>query len=342
MTKAACLLILHCSTLRLCWRSIKAVKSTTGAGPRSIDAEIPQLWALIAFHALYAGIAEVLFSWLPFYFYIKMILLAVTFFPGTKFPAYWFDCLLVPGIDKLHAVLDFDWRQYLVNQAKYLPLLLFDMLFVPGILNEKKGDSAAEGRGVGGANNSSLPLQSPSATRSRIVASSLHLRNFSRDHGGTPGKGASCTRLPDTSPATPLLAGQTPADTTSTKRRRRRRRRTMNETVRKVLCGDENIRVRDYLFDLDMPASPPPGSKGLPPSKGVEVVQVAKRPVISSASRESDERQQEKDVLSRTRRRRTFGGAIGWNGYLDVNSRNIPVRRSERIAEQTRERIGNS
>lgn len=361
MTKTACLLIIHCSALSLCWRSIKAIKSASGADPRSIDAEIPQLWAIIAFHGLYTGIVEVLVSWLPFYYYIKMILLAVTFFPGTRFPAYWFDCFLVPGIDRLHSALDIDWRQYLVNQAKYLPLLLMDLLFLPGVLNDREETSAIEGRAVGEANsNLSPPLQSPSAARSRIVASSLHLRNFSREYGCSPAKATPRKRLVDLSLETPLKGGQTSFNTVSSRRSRRRRRRTMNEKVRKVLCGDENIRIRDFLFDLDMPSAPPT-RKGLHLSNHDTVVRVAHHQVVSSSSREN--------VNHRERRRRTFHGfsqfarsnsnllnpsslvvddaSIGVARRVDMtaygenqntsNSSNIIKRRSERISKRMRE-----
>ena len=150
MTQFACSVILHASAIRLCWRSIKAANKWSASDPTSLafdDVEIPQLWTLLAFHTVYAGVAERLVSWLPFYYYGKMLLLLVTFVvPGTRFPNYWFTELLVPSIIKLHAALDLDWRTYLVHQLRYLPLLLLDLLFVPGILgdtNDDDGDDAA-------------------------------------------------------------------------------------------------------------------------------------------------------------------------------------------------------
>lgn len=301
-----------------------------------------------------------------------MILLAVTFFPGTRFPAYWFNSLLVPGIDRLHAALDFDWKQYLVHQAKYLPLLLLDMLFVPGILSdeeEKNGLSGVDKIALeeGHEEEAASSLQSPSTARSRIVASGLQLRNFSREHG-TPAKHSPRKRIAEMSPALPVPVVRTPVTTTGATNRRRRRRRTMNEKVRKVLCGDENIRIRDFLFDLDMP-SVPTSNGGAQISPNGEI---ARGVVVSSANRESDRRQERRDARNCERRRRTFGGAVGRNDFLRLagegckpnernvvpegtpnerdlqveeeangennqgtsNSSNITVRRSKRIAKR--------
>lgn len=333
MTQFACSVILHASAIRLCWRSIKAANKWSASDPTSLafdDVEIPQLWTLLAFHTVYAGVAERLVSWLPFYYYGKMLLLLVTFVvPGTRFPNYWFTELLVPSIIKLHAALDLDWRTYLVHQLRYLPLLLLDMLFVPGILgdtNDDDGDeaerrdqhtgtrstsSASVSAAAAEAEVDASELQSPSKSRSRIVASGLKLRTFSREHTfRTPSKlSASLRRRNVLEPlaATPTISSLLPrtpatAATAHGNRSRRRRHRTPHEKFRKVLCGDENIRIRDFLFDLNMPIR---GSEEAGYLYGERQGVVVSR----SADRDGEERHRKKEAESR-RRRRTFGGAL--------------------------------
>lgn len=336
MTQFVCSVLLHASTLRLCWRTIKATKTDQntcnsqddGQPPlqtsSSLDEEIPQLWTLLACHTIYAGVLECLVSWLPFYYYAKMLLFLVTFIPGTRFPNYWFECWLVPGIDRLHSALDVDWRTYLTHQLRYLPLLLLDLLFVPGILGDGSDDGteAAAGRDHLVAEEETVDaseLQSPSKSRSRLVASGLQLRNFSKEHAPwTPSAAKLSSSLsspmsrkkivlesPTATPTMRSLFAQTPA-TTKVDRSRRRRRRTMNEKFRKVLCGDENIRIRDYLFDLDMPSLPAMqgGEEG-----GRLSGEGRRKVVVSSADRDGDERRRKQNEQNR-RRRRTFGGTL--------------------------------
>ena len=335
MTQVACSVILHASTLRLCWRTIKATKTDQNTcnshddqpllqSASSLDEEIPQLWTLLACHTIYAGVLESLVSWVPFYYYAKMLLLLVTFIPGTRFPNYWFECWLVPGIDRLHSALDVDWRTHLMHQLRYLPLLLLDLLFVPGILGDGDDDGTeaarrdhlvAEEEAV-----DATELQSPSKSRSRLLASGLQLRNFSKEHASwTPSAPKLSSSLlsmtprkkivlesPTATPTMRSLLAQTPAETTKAERSRRRRRRTMNEKFRKVLCGDENIRIRDYLFDLDMPSLPAMqgGEEG-----GHLSGEGRRKVVVSSADRDGDERRRKQSEQNR-RRRRTFGGTL--------------------------------
>ena len=335
MTQFACSVILHASTLRLCWRTIKATNNNRPStdpnnsqadgqplqSSSSLDEEIPQLWTLIACHTIYAGVLECLVSWLPFYYYAKMLLLLVTFIPGARFPNFWFESCLVPGIDRLHSALDVDWRTYLTHQLRYLPLLLLDLLFVPGILGDGGDDDGTEAarRDHPVAEEEAVDaseLQSPSKSRSRLVASGLQLRNFSKEHAPwTPSAAKLSSSMtprkkivlesPTATPTMRSLLAQTPA-TTKVDRSRRRRRRTMNEKFRKVLCGDENIRIRDYLFDLDMPSIPAMqgGEEG-----GRLSGEGRRKVVVSSADRDSDERRRKQNEQNR-RRRRTFGGTL--------------------------------
>ena len=342
MTQFACSVILHASILRLCWRTIKVTNGDPNRPPASdpdtqpdqdgqplqtssLDVEIPQLWTLIACHTIYVGVLECLVSWLPFYYYVKMLLLLVTFIPGTRFPNYWFQCWLVPGIDRLHSALDLDWRTYLAHQLRYLPFLVLDLLFVPGILGDDNDDV---GREVGRDRRvvaeedavAASELQSPSKSRSRLVASGLQLRNFSREHAPwtpsaakvsmsmstlTPRKKMTVQESLTATPTMRSLLAQTPT-TAKTDRSRRRRRRTMNEKFRKVLCGDENIRIRDYLFDLDMPSLPVQVGE----EDGRRLNEEGRQRVISSsADRDGDERRRKQKEQNR-RRRRTFGGTL--------------------------------
>lgn len=334
MTQFACSVILHASAIRLCWRSIKAANKWSASDPRRPslafdDVEIPQLWTLLAFHTVYAGVAERLVSWLPFYYYGKMLLLLATFIPGTRFPNFWFTELLVPSIIQLHAALDLDWRTHLVHQLRYLPLLLVDLLFVPGILGETNDDSGDEterrDQHTGTSSTSSASaaaaeaevdaseLQSPSKSRSRIAASGLKLRTFSREHTfRTPSKLSASLRgrnVLESLAATPTISSLLPrtpatAATAHGNRSRRRRRRTPHEKFRKVLCGDENIRIRDFLFDLNMPLETRGSEEG-------GYLYGERRGVVASrsADRDGEERHRKKEAQNR-RRRRTFGGVL--------------------------------
>ena len=258
-----------------------------------------------------------------------MLLLLATFIPGTRFPNVWFTELLVPSIIQLHAALDLDWRTHLVHQLRYLPLLLVDLLFVPGILGETNDDSGDEterrDQHTGTSSTSSASaaaaeaevdaseLQSPSKSRSRIAASGLKLRTFSREHTfRTPSKLSASLRgrnVLESLAATPTISSLLPrtpatAATAHGNRSRRRRRRTPHEKFRKVLCGDENIRIRDFLFDLNMPLETRGSEEG-------GYLYGERRAVVASrsADRDGEERHRKKEAQNR-RRRRTFGGVL--------------------------------
>ena len=134
MTRAACALIIHISTLRLTWRSVKYLKIPS----QEMDIEILQLWSLLSFHCVYSRSLEWFLSYLPLYYYAKMILLAVTFLPGTRIPNVLFETLLVPAIERIHCVMDVDINSWILYQGGLLPFRMVDLLLLPGILSSDR------------------------------------------------------------------------------------------------------------------------------------------------------------------------------------------------------------
>mmetsp|Transcript_16790 Transcript_16790/g.23646 ORF Transcript_16790/g.23646 Transcript_16790/m.23646 type:complete len:225 (+) Transcript_16790:364-1038(+) len=129
MTKAACHVIIQASSLCLTWRSIKSLKKSA----HSMDIEILQLWSLLAFHTVFVQIGiEGILNCFPFYYCFKMILMVITFLPGTKFPNFWFEVILVPGMERVHQACDVGVVGVVKFQVKMLPLRVLD-LFLPGI-----------------------------------------------------------------------------------------------------------------------------------------------------------------------------------------------------------------
>jgi len=61
-----------------------------------------------------------------------MILMVITFLPGTKFPNFWFEVILVPGMERVHQACDVGVVGVVKFQVKMLPLRVLD-LFLPGI-----------------------------------------------------------------------------------------------------------------------------------------------------------------------------------------------------------------
>lgn len=132
MTKAACKLILRIGSLSLSWRTFKTLKRLGKENNgNDIDWEILQLWSLYAFQIMFSRM-EWIASFVPFYYYFKMILLLVTFVPGTKFPNYWFEIILIPFMHYAHRVLDSDWKGFIKKEAILLPFQLIDVFLLPG------------------------------------------------------------------------------------------------------------------------------------------------------------------------------------------------------------------
>mmetsp|Transcript_16791 Transcript_16791/g.23648 ORF Transcript_16791/g.23648 Transcript_16791/m.23648 type:complete len:711 (+) Transcript_16791:348-2480(+) len=129
MTTAACRVILQASSLCLTSRSVKSLKKSA----HSMDIEVLQLWSLLAFHTVFVQIGiEGILNCFPFYYCFKMILMVITFLPGTKFPNFWFEVILVPGMERVHQACDVGVVGVVKFQVKMLPLRILD-LFLPGI-----------------------------------------------------------------------------------------------------------------------------------------------------------------------------------------------------------------
>lgn len=417
MTQAACALILHLSTLRLAWRSMKSLKLP----PHMIDTEILISWSLIAFHGVLLPLERII-SYLPLYYYGKMLLLIGTFLPNTRIPRVWFDVVLVPGIERLHRLLDIGICGWLIYQARLAPWRLVDLILLPGILSEgdnqklrqqrsaelkearlksplfsvsfvndemsrtldeincrekpalpctdagrtveddtesmtKMGDHITKtGRFAGSTQGVGL-ISSPNL-RSRMVASSLHLRKFSREHTAaseillpirsTPRDTCSMRSppapiFPRTSPRLIGSTGESKSDLlpfeeekaktpqricfdsyspavgkTDDKKCGRARR-----SLRAFVTGDSNIRVRDFMFDLDMPALPTPRFAAGSRDCGISLISPRGCSTDMDCCYWSARRENEdvrKARKERSRRRRTTGTVLHRHNTEDMAS----------------------
>ena len=151
MTRAACDVILRISIICLAWRTVKALKRNSRQQNKQstisdthhhieIDWEILQLWALYAFHVIYVySSLEWIVSFLPLYHYFKMIFLIVTFLiPNTKFANFWFELALVPMMQRIHDLLNFDWRDFIQAEAVLLPWQILDLFILPGLISDEE------------------------------------------------------------------------------------------------------------------------------------------------------------------------------------------------------------
>ena len=158
MTKAACHLILHYGIARLSWRTVKSLRRSrrdakqTNDDVSPVEWEILQGWTIVAFHSMYvSGIEYFVRFIVPFYFHLKMIVLVATFvipsWVGRKngragegevglspFISYWFDYLIVPGVHRVHELMDNNPKQWAINQCLMMPLTFIDYFIIPGIL----------------------------------------------------------------------------------------------------------------------------------------------------------------------------------------------------------------
>ena len=334
-----------------------------------------------------------------------MLLLIVTFLiPNTKFANFWFELALVPMMQRIHDLLNFDWRGFIRKEAVLLPWQILDLFILPGLISDEEAKVVMKIRqqqlekalnstysisvvdkqeqkveevidtvkniGDGGdgdadihnekilnvstspSNKSIASPESPRRTRlrpsttrsprsssftspiarSRVAASSLHLRKFSQGfHISSKTNSRPTPESPqrrhnsNASPATPKtgsagrktikplskslsvktslspkkkntlrrppsvafkqtnasLLSQTSKSPTkhSTRPNPETRfqrntnnlhfdddddtislssRRSVGNSVRKFITGDDNIRIRDFLFDLELPSNPSP------------------------------------------------------------------------------------
>lgn len=137
MTKAACKLILRIGSVSLSWRTFKSLKRLgKDCNGNDIEWEILQLWSLYTFQILFSRM-EWIALFIPFYYYFKMILLIATFLPGTRFPNYWFEIILVPLMHHAHSVLNYDWKGF-KKEVILLPYQLIDLFLLPGFFTTEE------------------------------------------------------------------------------------------------------------------------------------------------------------------------------------------------------------
>ena len=156
MTKAACSLILHYSTARLSWTTIKSLhrKRSKRDDVTPIEYEILMGWTLLAFHSIFvsSGVEYPLSFVVPFYYYFKLLALMATFVlpvltslnPFQKltgesggsnpFIVSCFNYVIVPGVSKVHELMDHDPKRWAMEQLSILPFLFLDFFILPGIL----------------------------------------------------------------------------------------------------------------------------------------------------------------------------------------------------------------
>jgi hypothetical protein len=263
MTRAACNLILQLATARHCWRTIQALKQShyssqhdpqTQAFFLSRDTSLLHLWALLAFHTVYVQTGlETLLSLFPFYYYIKLILILITVQPETGFSKYWFDILLVPLMDHIHSILDMDWKSFIRQEVVLFPYTLLHMVLFPGIFTTVE-ESVEQQTWLHGDDYEKAPLE-----REALLVLQVH------DLGEE-------TKVPLVSTpsiqkkyrysleSAPFIDGTNRLDDTSRNGHQRRpsSHSKLSEKIREFVVGDKTIRLRDYLFDLNLPALPSP------------------------------------------------------------------------------------
>ena len=333
-----------------------------------IDWEILQLWALYAFHSLYqySGL-EFFVAVFPFYYYFKMVLIIITFLiPRTKFASFWFDIVLLPMMHYTHELLNLDWKGFIQKEAILLPWQFLDLFLLPGLFTEeeeasfifklrddqlKRSSQKYSNSEIDSCESNDKKIENEHGTqeisprkqnkiletssftspvaRSRLAASSLHLRKFSQEHrfpteetdfeetekrrppspsnisvSSSPSrmttpkaKNSEPESILNSSPRRKVKGGRPPSvafkQTKSSllsqtsksptkskskpfpesKYERDRRilhsvldedddtislssRRSVSNSVRKFITGDDNIRIRDFLFDIELPAIP--------------------------------------------------------------------------------------
>lgn len=156
MTQAFCNFILHYSTARLSWTTIKSLHRNRNkkCDVTPVEYEILMGWTLLAFHSIYvsSGVENAVRFVVPFYYYFKLIVIVVTFVVpalislnpfhfwsaegGVSNPvvAVWFNGLIVPCVHRIHEFMDHDPKKWAEEQLAFFPLLFLDYFILPGIL----------------------------------------------------------------------------------------------------------------------------------------------------------------------------------------------------------------
>mmetsp|Transcript_12937 Transcript_12937/g.23313 ORF Transcript_12937/g.23313 Transcript_12937/m.23313 type:complete len:495 (-) Transcript_12937:90-1574(-) len=178
-------------------------------------------------------------------------------------------------------------------------------------------------------NKKSYSLSLSPAVRSRLASSAMKLKRFSREHRNNGGpasdadgddgsKSEATKRRTMESPPKKRFDEENETLTSARKPRRRRRERlSLGDHFREIVTGDANIRVRDHLFDLELPSSSPRRPLRTRPDN-VLLDEKAKRPGSSSSTR------------SRTARNR----ATDEDEQEQMDSPIVTARRSTRLAKK--------
>mmetsp|Transcript_16533 Transcript_16533/g.34924 ORF Transcript_16533/g.34924 Transcript_16533/m.34924 type:complete len:492 (+) Transcript_16533:45-1520(+) len=123
-----------------------------------LEYEILQGWTILAFHSLYVslGIEYLVRFVIPFYFHMKMIALIATFvvpswsgrnggggdgssdFGLSPLISYCFDYLIVPGVHRVHNLMDQDPKGWALRQLAMIPFWIIDYFILPGILTSEE------------------------------------------------------------------------------------------------------------------------------------------------------------------------------------------------------------
>jgi len=295
MTRAACNLLLHLATVRQCWRSIQALRqpsqdvgsiqdslestnkdedlhsassSSTSTALLVRDVSLLHFWALLAFHAVYiqTGLERIL-SFVPFYYYIKLILILITVQPETGFARYWFETCLIPLMDHIHSMLDMDWKTFLRQEMILFPYTILHAILFPGLftLDDISEDNEEEQQMEEELDDYNSILIHDEQFKDILVT------NIQED--------ASDNVVPSYS--TPSiqkkyrfsLESAPFRDETSRYDRAHESRdesdiqrpsshSKLSEKIREFVVGDKTIRLRDYLFDLNLKTLPSPIPNG--------------------------------------------------------------------------------
>jgi len=164
MTQAACHLILHYSTARLSWKTIKSLRrsqsnkhsssseDTDRIQNQQVDFEILQGWTILALHSLFVstGLEYAIRFVIPFYYHLKMFMLIAFTVPLwairrsnyendgayglSPLIPFCFNNIIVPGMHKIHELMDNDPKGWFLYAIAITPLLILDYLFLPGVL----------------------------------------------------------------------------------------------------------------------------------------------------------------------------------------------------------------
>eukprot|EP00986_Skeletonema_menzelii_P000878 scaffold253_cov143-Skeletonema_menzelii.AAC.6 len=200
MTQAACALILHYSTARLSWKTIKSLRRSRSRfnnkqppentdrikhDASQVEFEILQGWTIIALHTLFVatGLEYAVRFIIPFYYHFKMLMLIAFTIPSWALMSgnkddehskdnshyglsplipFCFNSILVPGVHKVHALMDNDPKGWILYAIAVTPLLILDYVFLPGVLlTDEQRKSVRAARFVENKERTKPPMKSP-------------------------------------------------------------------------------------------------------------------------------------------------------------------------------------